>query len=416
MDKILLQGAAEVVRVGGSEAKKGKAMGSIDVVEHGSVLMENGRIAFAGPAGNLDPARTAGAEVVDCAGKTILPGFVDSHTHFVFGGYRADEFSWRLAGESYMDIMARGGGIQATTVPTRAAAEEELYESGRKRLDSMLAYGVTTVEGKSGYGLDREAEMKQLRVMRRLGRDHPMDIAATFMGAHAVPPEWKGNTDGYVDYIIDEVLPAVAREGLAEFCDVFCEAGVFDVPQSRRLLLAAKELGFRLKLHADEIVRIGGTELAAEVGATSADHLLQASPEGIRALARTGVIATLLPATAFSLRESYADARAMIDSGCAVALASDLNPGSCYTHSIPLLIALATIQMGMTVEETIAALTINGAAALGREREIGSLDPGKKADVLVLDCPSYRFLHYHFAMNLVEEVFKDGKRVYRRNY
>lgn len=315
-----------------------------------------------------------------------------------------------------MDIMARGGGIQATTVPTRAAAEEELYESGRKRLDSMLAYGVTTVEGKSGYGLDREAEMKQLRVMRRLGRDHPMDIAATFMGAHAVPPEWKGNTDGYVDYIIDEVLPAVAREGLAEFCDVFCEAGVFDVPQSRRLLLAAKELGFRLKLHADEIVRIGGTELAAEVGATSADHLLQASPEGIRALARTGVIATLLPATAFSLRESYADARAMIDSGCAVALASDLNPGSCYTHSIPLLIALATIQMGMTVEETIAALTINGAAALGREREIGSLDPGKKADVLVLDCPSYRFLHYHFAMNLVEEVFKDGKRVYRRNY
>lgn len=416
MDKILLHGAAEVVTVGGCESKKGKAMGSIGVVENGSVLMENGRIAFSGPAGDLDPARTAGAAVIDCAGKTILPGFVDSHTHFVFGGYRADEFSWRLAGESYMDIMARGGGIQATTVPTRAASEDELYESGRKRLDAMLAYGVTTVEGKSGYGLDRETECKQLRVMRRLDRDHPMDIALTFMGAHAVPPEWIGNTDGYVDYIIGEVLPAVAREGLAEFCDVFCEAGVFDVPQSRRLLLAARDLGFRLKLHADEIVRIGGTELAAEVGALSADHLLQSSPEGIRALARTGVIATLLPATAFSLRESYADARAMIDNGCAVALASDLNPGSCYTHSIPLLIALATIQMGMTVEETIAALTINGAAALDRASEIGSLDAGKKADVIVLDCPSYRFLHYHFAMNLVERVFKNGTEVYRRNY
>jgi imidazolonepropionase len=271
------------------------------------------------------------------------------------------------------------------------------------------------VEGKSGYGLDKETELLQLRVMKTLDREHVVDVASTFMGAHAVPEEWKGRTEEYVNFILQEVLPAVTQEGLAEFFDVFCEDGVFDVPQSRKMLLVAKALGLKLKLHADEIVPIGGTELAAEVGAVSADHLLHSSDVGIRALANEGVVATLLPATAFSLKEPYANARRMIDEGCSVALASDYNPGSCFTHSIPLLIALATRQMGMSIEETISALTINGAAALGRAGEIGSLDPGKKADIIILEYPDYHFLNYHFAMNIVETVFKNGTKVYQKN-
>lgn len=415
MEKTLLIHASQLVTVSGTTAKCGKDMSDIGVIEDGAVLMEEGRIRYAGPTKEIDLRQHSDATVIDCSGKTLLPGFIDSHTHFIFGGYRAEEFSWRLSGESYMEIMKRGGGINATTESTRKADEETLIALGRKRLDDMLAYGVTTVEGKSGYGLDKETELRQLRAMKTLDRQHVVDVASTFMGAHAVPQEWKGRADEYVDFILREVLPVVKEEALAEFCDVFCEAGVFDVPQSRKLLLAAKALGLKLKLHADEIVPIGGTELAAEVGAVSADHLLHSSEAGIKALAKEGVVATLLPATAFSLKEPYANARRMIDEGCSVALASDFNPGSCFTHSIPLLIALATIQMGMSIEETISALTINGAAALGRAGEIGSLDPGKKADVIVLEYPDYHFLNYHFAMNIVEIVFKNGTKVYQKN-
>ena len=308
--------------------------------------------------------------------------------------------------------MRRGGGINATTISTREATLEELKREGRKRLSSMLAFGVTTVEGKSGYGLDRDTEIKQLEAMKELNKEQPVDNVNTFMGAHAVPEEFKGRTGDYVDFIIKEVLPEVANRGLAEFCDVFCEEGVFDIEQSRKLLLAAKEYGMEIKLHADEIVPLGGAELAAELGAVSADHLLQASDEGISKLAERGVIATLLPATAFSLKEPYAKARKMIDSGCAVALATDFNPGSCFTNSIPLLFALATIYMGMTIEEAVTAMTINGAAALKREKQIGSIDVGKKADLVVLEFPSYQFLHYHFGVNIVEKVIKNGELVF----
>ena len=397
MSKKILVHASQLVTCSGFAPKRGKEMQELNVIEDGAVLMEDGLIAAVGTTEELLP-HAVDAEVIDCSGKAVLPGFVDSHTHLIFAGYRAEEFSWRLSGISYMDIMRRGGGINATTISTREATLEDLKREGRKRLSSMLAFGVTTVEGKSGYGLDRDTEIKQLEAMKELNKEQPVDNVNTFMGAHAVPEEFKGRTGDYVDFIIKEVLPEVANRGLAEFCDVFCEEGVFDIEQSRKLLLAAREYGMEIKLHADEIVPLGGAELAAELGAVSADHLLQASDEGISKLAERGVIATLLPATAFSLKEPYAKARKMIDSGCAVALATDFNPGSCFTNSIPLLFALATIYMGMTIEEAVTAMTINGAAALKREKQIGSIDVGKKADLVVLEFPSYQFLHYHFGV------------------
>jgi imidazolonepropionase len=411
MSKKILVHASQLVTCSGFAPKRGKEMQELNVIEDGAVLMEDGIIAAVGTTEELLP-HAAGAEVIDCSGKAVLPGFVDSHTHLIFTGYRAEEFSWRLSGISYMDIMRRGGGINATTISTREATLEELKREGRKRLSSMLAFGVTTVEGKSGYGLDRDTEIKQLEAMKALNEEQPVDIVNTFMGAHAVPEEFKGRTGDYVDFIIKEVLPEVANRGLAEFCDVFCEEGVFDIEQSRSLLLAAREYGMEIKLHADEIVPLGGAELAAELGAVSADHLLQASDEGISKLAERGVIATLLPATAFSLKEPYAKARKMIDSGCAVALATDFNPGSCFTNSIPLLFALATIYMGMTIEEAVTAMTINGAAALKREKQIGSIDVGKKADLVILEFPGYQFLHYHFGVNIVEKVIKNGELVF----
>ncbi|HPO04503.1 MAG TPA: imidazolonepropionase [Bacillota bacterium] len=411
MTKKILAHAAQLVTCSGSKAKRGSDMNDLHIIEDGAVIITDDMISAVGTTEELLP-KAVGAEIIDCCGKAVLPGFVDSHTHFIFGGYRPLEFSWRLSGVSYMEIMKRGGGINATTIPTRTASLEQLKIDGKKRLSSMLSYGVTTVEGKSGYGLDADTEIKQLEAMRQLNQEHPIDIVTTFMGAHSVPSEFSGRTDDYVDYIIAEVLPAVAAGKLAEFCDVFCEADVFDIEQSRRLLLAAKDHGMKIKLHADEIIRIGGTELAAELGAVSADHLLQASDKGIGMMAEKGVIATLLPATAFSLKEPYARARKMIDSGCAVAMATDFNPGSCFTNSVPLLFALATIYMGMTIEEAVTAMTINGAAALKREEEIGSIDAGKKADIIVLEFPSYQFLHYHFAVNIVERVFKSGELVY----
>jgi imidazolonepropionase len=289
-----------------------------------------------------------------------------------------------------------------------------LIEAGRKRLDSMLSFGVTTVEGKSGYGLDYDTELKQLEVMSDLDNTHPVDIIRTFLGAHAVTKDYKGREDEYIDYLIENVMPDVAKRKLAEFCDIFCEKNVFSVEQSRRLLGRARDMGFKLKIHADEIVQLGGAELAAELSAVSADHLLQASEKGIRDMAKKGVVATLLPATAFSLREPYAKGRYMIDNNCAVALATDLNPGSCFTESIPLIFALAVLYMDITTEEAVTALTINGAAALNRADTIGSIDVGKKGDVIVLEFPSYKYIPYHIGMSTVEKVVKDGNLVFEK--
>ena len=311
-----------------------------------------------------------------------------------------------------MKIMQRGGGIVNTVKATRKASKEELLQSGIKRLDSMLSFGVTTAEGKSGYGLDRETEIKQLEVMTHLDQVHYVDVLPTFLGAHAIPQEYKGKEEAFIDLMANEVMPEVAERRLAEFCDIFCEKNVFSVEQSRRLLIRAKDLGLKIKLHADEIVQLGGAELAAELGAVSADHLLHASERGIKDLAKAGVVATLLPATAFSLREPYAPGRKMIDLNCAVALATDFNPGSCFTESIPLVFALATLYMNISIEEAVTALTLNAAAALNRADKVGSIDAGKNGDLIILEFPSFKYIPYHIGVSTVEKVIKKGNLVF----
>ena len=415
---LIIKNATQLVTCSGFKAKQGKEMSNLHVIEDGALVIENGTIRSVGKTSDIlkgfNDKETDIREfnVIDAAGKAVLPGFVDSHTHFVFGGYRAEEFSWRLRGDSYMDILERGGGILSTVKATRAATKETLIKTGVERLNSMLSFGVTTVEGKSGYGLDLKTEIKQLEVMKELNRHHPIDVVSTFLGAHALPEEYKGRADAFIDHIIENVLPVVIDNNLAEFCDVFCEKNVFSVDQSRRLLLKAKENGLGIKIHADEIERLGGAELAAEIRAVSADHLLQASDKGIHSIAKAGVVATLLPGTAFCLKEPYAKGRYMIDNNCAVALASDLNPGSCFSESIPLTFALATLYMNIDTEEAITALTINGAAALGRADTIGSLDIGKYGDVIILKYPSYQFIPYHVGINTVEKVIKRGELVF----
>ena len=410
---LIVENAAELVTCSGFSAKAGKQMADLGIIEKGAVIIEQGNIRYAGPANGLPTnINRSEFEIIDAAGKAVLPGFVDSHTHFVFGGYRPEEFSWRLRGDSYMDILNRGGGILNTVTATRKASRHELLSAGLKRLDTLMSFGVTTVEGKSGYGLDFETEIKQLEVMAEADRQHPLDVVATFLGAHAIPPGYKGRGDRFIDFIIKEVMPEVVGKNLAEFCDVFCEKGVFSIEQSRRLLTAASTMGLKPKLHADEIVPLGGAELAAELGAISADHLLHASDRGIDAMAGAGVVATLLPGTAFGLKEPYARARHIIDRGCAISLATDLNPGSCFSESIPLLFALATLCMGISPEEAVTALTLNGAAALGRADTAGSLDPGKKGDLIILEFPSYKFIPYHMGVSTVEKTVKNGKVVF----
>jgi imidazolonepropionase len=412
-DALLLYHAAQLVTPMGRALQHGREMGRLNILSDAAVYIEGDSIRDVGPTEELQKKYDSPKiERINLTGKAIVPGFVDSHTHFVFGGYRPEEFILRLSGAQYLDIMKMGGGIQSTVDATRKTSAETLFNTGFKRLDDMLSMGVTTVEGKSGYGLDRDTELKQLEILKRLNHEHIVDVEATYMGAHAVPREYPGGSGAYLDFMVKDVLPLVREKNLARFSDIFCEEGVFTIQESERYLAACKDLGFDTKIHADEIIPLGGGELAAKIGCTSADHLLAVSGEGVRMLAESDTAATLLPCTAFCLNKPYAPARKLIDSGCAVALASDYNPGSCFTNSIPLIFSLAVIHMGMTIEEALCSLTLNGAGALKKADTIGSIEPGKKADIAVLAYPDYRFLVYHSAKNIVAMVIKNGKVVF----
>ena len=415
MRPVWIKNAAQLVTIAGENGpRRQEQMSELSIIQDGSVWMENGEILAIGTTSELEVLygkRAHEADVVDASGRLVTPGLVDPHTHVAYGGSREKEFEMRLEGSTYMEIMNAGGGIHATTRMTREATEDELVAQTTRRLDSFLAHGVTTVEGKSGYGLDLETELKQLRAMKRLNETHPIDLVPTFMGGHAVPQEYKGSEEQYIDLLVNDMLPKVAKEGLAVFNDVFCEVGVFTPEQSERILEAGKKLGLIPKIHADEIESYGGAELAAKVGAISAEHLLKASDEGVRLMAEAGVIACLLPATALYLREEAAKGRAMIDAGVAVAISTDCNPGSSPTTSMPLVMNLACISMRLTPAEALVAATMNAACAIGMEEKVGSLEVGKQADVVMWNVSNYQELQYLFGVNHVNIVWKKGVQV-----
>jgi len=412
MGEILIKNLASLATNTGNKGKGGKEMGNIVELLHPWVLIKDGIIHKIGGEELQDLAKDA--KVLDGTGKTLLPGFVDPHTHLVFGGTREEEFSMRLRGESYMAIMEKGGGIKYSVRKTREASFEELFTQAEKTLKNMAELGITTVEAKSGYGLDKDTELKQLRVTKKLMETSPIEIVSTFMGAHDIPLEYKGRDREFLDFLTDEVLPVIKEENLAEFGDIFTEKNVFTVEDSRVYLKKMREAGLKLKIHADEINDLGGAALAAELSLVSADHLLKANEEGLLKMKEAGVIPVLLPLTAFSLKEEFAKARHMIDLGLPVAMGTDFNPGSCYSFSVPLMLSLGTLYMGMTPEEALTAVTLNSAAALERAERIGSIEEGKEADLILIDAPSYRFLTYHFGMNLVTTTVKKGKIVYMK--
>ena len=411
---LVVRGASELLTCAGPIPRAGAAQAEVGAVARGALAARGGRIVFVGPEAELDREvrLLPSGRTIDATGGTVLPGFCDPHTHLPFAGARADEFARRVAGATYQEIAAAGGGILSTVRSTREADEAELIALGLPRLDQMLRHGTTSTEAKSGYGLSEADELKQLRAIRALGERHPVEITATLLAAHSVPPEFREDRAGYLDLVTGTIIPRVARERLAVACDVFFEEGVFDRDESRRVLEAGLAHGLRPRLHADQLSPSGGAELAAELRALSADHLERAGQEGIRAMAAAEVVAVLLPgATFFLMLERYADARRLIEAGVPVALATDFNPGSCYTESMPMIVTLAVLQMRMSVEEAIVAATANAAAALGRGDDVGSLEPGKQADLLVLDLPDHRHLGYHFGVNPVRTVVKAGRVV-----
>ena len=408
---LLVNNAAQVVTVAAPSSSAG-AEGRLGLIPDGTVAAKDGRIVWVGPADQASRkvSLLPRGKELDASGRVVMPGFIDSHTHLLFAGTREREFEMRLQGASYQEIAAKGGGIKSTVEKTRRAGREELVAAGKKNLDSMLSLGTTTVEAKTGYGLSTKDEIKMLEALAELGREHPVEVVPTFLGAHEIPPEYSGKAEEYVRLLIEEMIPAVAEKKLARFCDVFCETGVFSPEQSRRILEAGKRYGMLPKLHADELTPLGGAELAAEIGAVSADHLLFMSEKGMEAMAEKGVVATLLPGTAFFLfLGRYAPARQMISRGVTVALATDFNPGSCMTESLPLITTIACTQMRMTPAEAILGITLHAARALRQEKEVGSLEPGKQADLVVLDIPDYRHLSYHFGVNHVWKVVKKGR-------
>jgi imidazolonepropionase len=390
-------------------------LGELGIIKNGAAAVQNGRFLTIAPTPDILANFTA-ETVIDVNGRCVIPGFVDPHTHIPWMGDRAGEFEQRLAGASYMEIMAAGGGIMSTVHQVRQASLDELVADNLPRLDRMLRLGTTSMEAKTGYGLTTAAELKQLDAIHALNNQHAIDISATFLPAHAVPSEYQGRTDDYVNLVIDEMLPAAAAwmtaHNTALFCDVFCEDGAFDVAQTRRILESAKALGFALKVHADEFVGLGGTKLAVDLGAVSADHLVETPAADIAALGSSSTIAVGLPGTPFGLAQSkYTPAKAILAAGGALALATDCNPGTTWCESMQMIIALACRYMGLTQAQALAAATLNSAHAIGRGHEVGSLEPGKQADLLILDVADYRQLGYRYGVNLVKTVIKNGKVV-----
>jgi imidazolonepropionase len=404
-------GASQLVTLAGPcRPRAGAEMRELAIICDGAMLIRDGRVIQTGAQREIESLIDSDCEVIDAGGRLVMPGFVDAHTHPVFAGNRADEFEMRAAGGSYQEIAASGGGIRSTVVKTRAAGEDELFAASNRYCEWFMRSGTTTVEAKSGYGLTLEDEMKILRVIRRLGEETPLRFVPTFLGAHTAPDEYKDKRSAYVDLIVNEMIPLVAREGLARFCDVFCESGAFGVDESRRILQAARAYGMGLRAHADQFSRSGGSQLAAELGAMTADHLEYAGLSEISALKSTNVQPVLLPASVLMTgSQRYPDARAMIDAGLAVVLATDFNPGSSPTPSMLLVLTLASAQMKMSPAEAVTAATINAAHSLGLGDEIGSLEPGKHADFVIHDCDDYRELGYFAGVEHPVAVFVEGR-------
>ena len=400
---ILIKNANELITLKGPKKPRiKKEMNKLSIIKKGSIAINNGLIVETGKYLNYKARKT-----IDAKGKVVMPGFIDPHTHIVFAGSREFELDWKLQGLSYMDILKKGGGITYTVNTTKKASDKDLLKQAKNRLNNMLKNGTTTCEAKSGYGLETKSELKILKLTKKLNDTHPIDIIPTFLGAHAVPKNKK--TTEYVDILINEMIPKVI--GLAKFCDVFCEKGVFTPSQSKKILECGKKHGLIPKIHADEIVDTGGAALAAEIGAISADHLLMSNDLGLKMMAKKGIIGVMLPGTPFSLMmKNYADARKMLEFGVPIALATDLNP-NCWIENMQFIIQLACLNMKMTPAEAICASTYNAACSIGLNDKIGSLENGKQADVIILDIPNHKFLPYHYGINLVETVIKKGIQV-----
>nr|MBN2277453.1 imidazolonepropionase [candidate division Zixibacteria bacterium] len=411
---LLIKNINHLITMVGPVPRLGDQMKDLGLIEGGAVAVAGEEILAVGKSeeveGHVDLAE--GCRVIDARKAVVTPGFIDPHTHPVFSRTRESEFEMRILGKSYMEIAAAGGGIRASVRDLRETGRAELVQKTAERLDALLSYGITTIEAKSGYGLSTEAEIKSLEIIKELNENHVMDLIPTFLGAHEVPDEFRHQRKDYIALLIDEMIPKVAEAQLAEFCDIFCEEGVFSVEESRRIMSAAKNHGMKLKFHADELASSGGSELAAEMGAVSADHIVYISNAGIAAMAQSGTAAVLLPGTCFSLGSGhYAPARKLIEAGVTVAMSTDCNPGSSFTESLPLMTTLAALHYKMTAAESISAITVNAACAVNRGGKIGQLIPGLPADIVVWDMNDYREMPYHYGVNLVKTVIKRGKIV-----
>ena len=414
---LIIKNIGKLVTMEGSFLPRiGKQMNELTILENAYIAVVEGKIFQVGTGEDYKELVGENTIIDDASGMLVTPGLVDSHTHLVHGGSRENEFSKKLNGVPYIQILQEGGGILSTVNATKNSTFDELYNKAKKSLDRMLEFGVTTVEEKSGYGLELETEVKQLEVAHKLDKDHPVDLVHTFLGAHAVPVEYKSNNEAYIKLLVEEIMPKVKELDLAEFCDVFCEEGVFSVEESDYILSKAKEMGYKLKIHADEIVPIGGAELAAKLGCISADHLMAASDEGLRDMAEKGVIANILPGTSFNLNKPSANGRKMIDLNVPISLSSDYNPGSCPSENLQFVMQLGCLNLKMTPNEVLTAVTINAAHCVDRSTEIGSIEVGKKADIAIFDAPNVEYLMYHFGINHIERVYKEGRLVVKNKH